>query len=346
MTSINAIRFNSTSGAMVFDEVRGWNSEDMLIVSAQKMKPVIEDDIISHTGLVAGYGNTGTSSIGDELRFTIKKRVSQRWQQEIEKNGKKPNRLMTIEELAHLTYRTICETKHKHTDELLRGRYGFSTDAFIQGFYNHNGDKYDIKDKDVIQAAENAITWKEMHSSARPLFGNAGIIVGYEPEEGFRIFHMSMMQQFCVPVQEVFAADGSGRDQCELVLSDFAAYKSIPERRGEVLPAEGLFHALKAIVTASRRNIGVGGYSNIVIFDGKKPGLEKMKLILDDRARLASEIVKAEHGDFISSEQAIELIDALCFQYKSWATTNKQLFKLAKKSHELSRYLRGYGYKE
>ena len=88
MTSVNAIRFNETSGAMVFDEVRGWNSEDMLIVSAQKMKPVVDDDVILHTGLVAGYGNTGTSSIGDELRFTIKKRINQCWQQEIEKKVK------------------------------------------------------------------------------------------------------------------------------------------------------------------------------------------------------------------------------------------------------------------
>ena len=253
---------------------------------------------------------------------------------------------MTIENLAHLAYRTICETKHKHTDELLRGRHGFTTDAFIHGSYAHNGEKYDIKDKDVIQAAENAITWKDMQGSARPLFGNAGIIAGYEPEEGFRIFHMSMMEQFCVAVQEIFAADGSGRDQCELVLSDFAAYKSIPERRGDVVPAEGLFNALKALVTASRRNIGVGGYSNIIIFDGKKPGLEKMKLILDDRARLASEIIKAERGNFITIHQAIELIDNLCFQDKGWPAINNQLFKLTKKSQELSRYLRGYGYKE
>lgn len=347
MTSINAIRFNRNSGAMVFDEKRGWNEQGMVIQSAQKIKPIVDEHITLHTGLVAGYGNTGSSSIGDELRLTIRQRIRQNWQREVDKTGQKPPHFMTVEDVARLTYNIICEMKHKHTNELLQGRYGFTTADFIQGSYKTTkGDTIEIKERKILEDAEKAITWKGENEIASPVFGNAGLIAGYDEKEGFQIFHFSLMEQYCLPVQEAFVVDGSGRDQCQLVLSDFITEKNIRQRRGEIEPKEGLYAIIKAIVISSRINLGVGGYSNIILIDGSKKHAEKMKLIVDDRARLASEIVKASLGKFITEEKARELLAQLCFENTPWGTINKELFQKSQTPEKLKKYLRGYGYRE
>ena len=99
MTSINAIRFDKYSGALVCDEQRGWNPENMIINAADKIKSVVPDDVVESTGMVACYGNTGTSTIGDELKFNIRKRVRQEYDKLLKKTGEPPTELATMEEL-------------------------------------------------------------------------------------------------------------------------------------------------------------------------------------------------------------------------------------------------------
>jgi hypothetical protein len=77
MTSINALRFNEHEGAMTCDEQRGWNDENLRIQVADKIRAVVPDRMVEELGVVAAYGNTGTSSIGDELRLTIRTRIEE-----------------------------------------------------------------------------------------------------------------------------------------------------------------------------------------------------------------------------------------------------------------------------
>lgn len=343
MTSINAMRFNRFQGIMICDEQRSWNPDRMKIWSAYKIKPIIPEEVQREQGLAAGYGNTGTSTIGDELRTSISKHVATRYTKAKEEARGIPADFMTIRELASLVYEIIVNTKHRHIDQELKGKYGFDTKDFIAGFYKKNGQKVELKDKDIIRQADELITWKGRNEAARAVFGNAGIVAGYEPREGFRIFLMSQAEQFCEAVQAAFIAQGSGLDATNFVFSDFLSVRALPERREDVDPDEGLLAALTAVNAASRYNVGVGGYYNILVFDGReKDNMAILREINDHRSKLASEIALACSGGFIREREAARLVGAIILRNQSLQEVVQEFSKYVRDKRALTRFLRGY----
>src|SRR4030043_993717 len=104
MTSINAMKFDDHSGVLICDEQRLWNQEQMSINSCDKIRSIIRSDIQKELGLVACYGNTGTSSIGDQFCETMKKRIAEDFDKEFKKSRKKPASFKTIEDMAYRHY--------------------------------------------------------------------------------------------------------------------------------------------------------------------------------------------------------------------------------------------------
>src|SRR4030042_3145446 len=115
--------------------------------------------------------------------------------------------------------------KRTHIDETLIGRYGFNSNDFCRGFYTKNGEKYEINDTDIIGKVEEMMTWKKRGEESKPIFLNAGIIAGFAPREGFQIYHMSLIEFFCEPVETIFLADGSGRDTCNIIMAEYIRSK-------------------------------------------------------------------------------------------------------------------------
>ena len=343
MTSINAIRFDEYSGMTVCDEERGWNEEGMKIHCSEKIKPIIDPIVQKESGLVAAYGNTGTSSIGDELKFNIRKRITEKYRAKKEELKKIPRPFMTIEEIAHLTYDTIVDMKRKHIDEQLLGRYNFTANDFIQGFYVKDGQRYDISQKEIIDDVEECLTWGKRGADVRSVFLNAGVIAGFEPSAGFRIFHVSMIDYTCEPVQAFFLAEGSGLDQCNLVLGEYASGKTLPERQGAIDRAEAAHAIISAVNQASMHNLGVSGYLSIILFDGRAEShAERMTEINDDRGKLASEIVWAHRWEQLSFDNSCRLLDRLLFEGGAFKEVHELLMKKARSPKKLRRLLRGY----
>lgn len=343
MTSINAIKFNHEQGAMLCDEQRGWNEEDMMIMTADKIKPVTIQEVENTLRFVASYGNTGSSSVGDELKFKIKNSITTRFTKQKKLKGGNLKHLMTIEELANLAFQMQVEMKHRHIDETLKGRYGFTTKDFLRGSYSNNGKSYDITQDEIISQVHKDIAWLGRSGDATPIFLNAGIIAGYEPKEGFRIFHLSLIEHLCEPVQEIFLNDGSGRDVSMINMTDYTNNLSIPERAGDIEPVEGLFAIIDAVNAASRFNLGVGGYYNIIIFDGKaKNPADIRKEISDYRAKLAAHLVNAVFMNQIDEKKSKELLEALIFGDENFEVVFEKMMKAARNKKSLSRILRGY----
>lgn len=343
MTSINAVKFNQYHGVLICDEQRGWNEENLKVYAVEKIKRAVPIKIQQRYRLAACYGNTGTSSIGDELRWLIPKRLGEELQRRVEKLGKYPEVFMTIEELAYFAFNIQCQMKHRRVDETLVGKFGFTTSDFIRGSYEKEGKKYEIKEDTVIRAADEHITWKSRGEDGKAVHLNAGIIAGFEPKEGFRIFHLSLFEHICEPVQELYLSDGSGRDMCAPYFTEYFNAKSIPERRGDIDPVEGLITAISAVNKAVLHNVGVGGYFNIILIDGRIPDNEKiMWQIADHRSKLASNIVSAYNAGFISTEVARKAIEDIFYQQKPFSEVYQFFFNNTKDKKELSRFLRGY----
>lgn len=342
MTTINAIRFDEFSGAMVCDEQRGWNPENMIINSADKMKSVIPADIMKETGVSAVYGNTGTSSIGDELKFNILKRVVSEYSLRKKQINFNPADFTDMDELAQWAFQAQTELKRGHINQTIEGRYGYSVNDFCRGTYTRDGKTIDITDKAAIDDIHSAITWKGRTGEMTSVFLNAGIIAGYDPKKGFRIYTLSMIEFGYWPVQEIFLTDGSGRDMASLKMTEFSNRKTMPERRGAINQLEGVFEMINAVNTACTHDIGCEGYLNIMIIDGKKPAKDRLIQINDDRSKLATEIVRCHDARFLDKFKAMEMVEALVFGGAGWEDIDSQFWKESKNPDEMFAFLRNY----
>ncbi len=341
MTSINAIRFNEFSGAMICDEQRHWNDERLKSLTAEKIRLVVDPRITAGIRLAAAYGNTGTSTIGEEIRHTIRAKVDGKYGAFEEARG---GRAPSMFELAELAFDTISEIKHRHVDEQLRGRFGFDTLDFAKGSYSSGGAKVEISQKDVIEAADDMISWKNKGKETRSVFGNAGILAGYSPEDGFRIFQFSMSQGFWRPSASFFLALGSGSDSADFSFMSWARALTVDERRGGLDPSEAMLAAVTAVNEARANNLGVDGYYKIILFDGsKKKGAEICREISDHRSRLLSEAAAARSEGLLTGKAALGLFDGVLFGGMTFEKALASLWENAPAGGKLGRFLRGYG---
>ncbi|HPZ09799.1 MAG TPA: hypothetical protein PL110_17000 [Candidatus Eremiobacteraeota bacterium] len=342
MTVINAIKFDEHSGAIISDEERTLNMERKLC-SIDKIKHIIPLRIQKEYGLVARMGTTGTCSVGSEIKYALLKELDDMYDKEIERFGKKPEQFKSLEDVAYLVFDKMVEIKQRHVDELLKTRYGFDRRDLIRGFYMSNDTRIDIKDKDIIKEAEEILTWKKRTTETDRIFINIGVVAGWDSKEGFQIYHLSLMENTCESVHSIFQSDGSGQDLSNVNFIDFIRNKTLTERRTKIDHLDGLINAIKATNHCHKMNIGIGGYLEIVYFNGQeKDNLKKMKQFDDNRSKLATEIVDAFTAGFLNKELTYELMGDLILNDEDFKTVYERMMKGTTNFKKLSRYLRGY----
>ncbi len=346
MTSINALRLDYHTGLLICDEARYWNPEWMIFYTPEKIRSVIRDDIRGDQGMVMFMGQTGTSSIGDEWIQEIRRQISVEYDALREEHGGNPGDFHSLKQLSELAFRVITRIKHRHVDDFLIGKFGFTTRDLVQGYYTSSeNNKVDISDKEIIDKAVKYVTFSGNPEEVKGIYGNSQILAGYRPEEGFRIYYMTERWPVCEEVNEIFIAQGSGRDTCDLVYARFADASRLRERKGQkaIHRADGLIALLRGLNNAMAQTAGVGGYPKIIYVDGhkKKPGDWVME-ICDGRTRLAQEMVLAESQRFISYKELKDLIERLIFKNASFGEIDARFMKSARNAGDLFKFLRGY----
>lgn len=341
MTSINALRFSEYEGAMACDEQRGWNDENLRILVADKIRAVVPDRMAEELGIVAAYGNTGTSSIGDELRQTIREAIEAEYETWRGKPKKALEAHFTVERLAAIAYETICSMKHRHIDEELQSRWGFATRDLIRGYYLKDGEKVEIKDKEIRDEAYELVTWEKKGKGSQSVFLNAGILAGYSPRSGFRIYHLDIMQAYWEEIGEVFTAQGSGTVRATPVFAEFAMRIDTRER-DRIDRRVGIHGIIDAVNEAKRCNVGVGGYPNLLIFDGRAKNGQRLVQVSDHRSKLASEIVECSRFGYVAYETALDLLDRLLYRGEAFPAIHAALFEAVDDPEATRRFLRGY----
>jgi len=342
VTTINALRLNYYSGIIITDEERTWHLRQRLN-SIEKMKSIVPADIENEYDIFIRLATTGTCSFGTELLRESKKKIRSLYEKELEKRGKKPEKFLTLEDISHLIYENMMKLKHRHIDELLVGKYGFNTGDYTRGYYMSGDKKIEIKDKEVLKGAEEIITWSKRTPETNKVFGNMAIVAGYEPQEGFRIFHMSIARNTCEPVPFIFQIDGSGADIAETTYNNYASNMTFSARRGDIDPLEALVMMLRGFLEARRICIEVGGWPNILYINAKeKSKKKKVREFDDNRAKLASEIVDSYMSGLISRGSCYSLIEELIFNDGDFETLHLKFWKSSKNPLVLSRFLRGH----
>lgn len=345
MTSVNAIRFDQYSGVMVCDEQRHWNEERLKVYAADKIRSVVPPEVSVRYGLYACYANTGTSAIGDELRLTIYREVDNLFRKQCSEtpDGKPPDTFLTLEDLARFVFSIITRMKHRHTDDHLKLKYGFTTAELIAGKYIRDGKHYTITNSTIRKDALEDIALKPGALSANAVFGNGGILAGFDKTKGFSIFNYSMKEGFFEPVECGYLALGSGGDSTNFVLPRWLNTAGVSARENGLDPVDGLIAIIDAVNTATEHNLGVDGYFNIILFDAlNRTANGSYVEINDHRSRLASEFVRAKRENFISHTACREGIDGILRQGRDVDWGETLLWASATDSKGLHRMLRGY----
>lgn len=341
MTSINALRFDEHRGILAVDEIRSWNPEDMKLNAADKGRCVIPPDVTEALGITGSYANTGTSSIGDELRLGIREEVGRRFYAHRERHGTDP--AWTGEDMAEMVWDVMVGMKTTHTDQWLDGRFGISQEDLIRGYsLDGCGQKIELKDPKIIEKAFEAITWENKSAEVRPVYANIGIYAGYDPVRGFRIWQFNLMEQFAEPVDGCFFVSGSASDTTSRVLAEFSAGLPPRVRRGGLDPALGSLVLLAAINEAGRTNIGVGGYYNLHLFDGTRPPAERLREVNDHRAKLAAEIADAWQAGFLPRAEARNFVQEILFSDQPLARAFQSFQARIDMTPALQLHFRGY----
>jgi hypothetical protein len=259
------------------------------------------------------------------------------------RDARKPPYFMTIGDVAEMAFGEQTKLKHDHIDQQLRGKFGFTAREFISGAYDRNGKRIEIKDKKVIEKIPEYLTWAKRSKDITGVFLNAGIIAGYSPEDGFRIYLLSLIDPTCEPVGEIYLAEGSGLDICDHLYTDFANARSVPERRGNVERGLGTLKMLEGLNYAIDLCAGVGGYIKIIYINGHESDpAKRIKEISDFRSRLAAEITLAYTRRFIDEPTAVELLEAILYRDEPFRDVNARLMEAVGDAQTFLIKLRGY----
>ena len=341
MTTINAIRFDEWSGACVCDEMTSMD-DDMSVLVSDKITPCVPEEVTRGCGMVAAYGSTGTCSVGDQIKATIRRRLLEENRKEVKAGGGKVEGFMSLEETARMTFRIIIDLKQRRLSEMVKSRYGFDLDEFIAASHRRGDDRIPIKEKELTTQVVDLMTWKDKPDEVDFLFLNAGLLAGYDEQNGFGIYHLDLRDGFWHPVQSLYLAEGSGRDSVDPTLSEYLGAHPVELRRGSLDPADALLHLISAVNQAAERNIGVGGYYNIILIDGRRPRDRRLREINDDRSFLALQVSRAWAKGFLDYRPAREIIEAVLLQDEPHLRMREVFLDKVRHPRELSRLLRGY----
>jgi len=340
MTVVSTMKFNFHQGALVCDEQTTFGDNRYAYLS-DKIKPLIPPEVTERTGMVAAYGGSGTQSVAAEV---VKKTRGEMLQaaEDMKHSPRKNYMFRTIEDVARFSMKKLLEVKHHHLNDKLYANFHFNLDDFNRGYYEVEGERYEIKQDNIIEKATEYITWKDYQPDVDSIFKNKAIVAGFDPVNGFEIYSLSLMDNECFFCGGLYESIGSGSDIASISLNDFINTKVLSIRRTQIDPTEGVIELIRATNACAGRNYGVGGYFNIVLIDGRKPSGEAYTEIMDHSARLASEIVFAGGYELIDHDDMMSLIRKLVFDGAPFKEVDAEFCKKAKDLKKMSLLLRGY----
>lgn len=342
MTSINALRFDRYSGIVIGDESISTVAE-MRVNLGEKVRPFLPKQIVDTYGTVAVIGSTGTCSMGDTIQEQLECRIRKIFEKEIEKHGKKPDKFLNVQEIARLCFDVVIDTKNQRLNEKIKGTYNFTIPEFVAGKYEKDGKTHEITDKDTIREVLDQMIWRCKCEEVNYLYMNAGLLAGYDDELGFQIYHFDLRDGYWHRVQNCYMAEGSGRHSVDPAVYGYAENWLLDERRGNIDPVEGSIALIHGVNSASEHEIGVGGYYNLILIDGRQKNHGKrLREINDDRSLLAGHVVKGMSNRFIKYKDAYEMIKGLLFEDAPFEETYDRMWACASNPEVLSRILRGY----
>lgn len=341
MALVNLLKFDDYSGAMICDE-EYWLLRQRRSYFSDYIYSLIPEEIANQLHLEVIYGGVGTPSLTYEVVEKTKVCIKEKFDKLVEEN-KGGLFSITVEEVAKIVLEVIRKAFRKRADSKLKFLYGFDTDSLNRGFYEIDGVKYDIKQDAIKENALKIAVGGEKGSSLQFFFEHQGIILGFDKNKGLTSYSFKHEDFVLYPTAGPIETIGQGKDVAQVILADYLNRKNLEARRKGFNHIEGMIELIKSAYFASIHNHEVGGYFHILYLNGKgKTQKERIKEILDERAKLAEEVVIAFINDELTFEDTYYFIDELIFKEGCIDEIERKFLNQAKNLDRLGWILRGY----
>lgn len=340
MALVTLVKINHSSGLLIADE-EFWRRGSRRTQSLDNLQPLLPDDFCEQSGMVAVIGIEGDPSITFEATMRAQRHLRDIIAEPTKHALNEP--LKSVRQVADAAIREIETVLRKRLNDQLQFMYGFSTDDFNRGHFEHEGQKIDIR-QDVVRA--HALKYSRFDPNLprlKPLREISAVIAGVDREHGFHWFEWSSDSASVWTGTGNFECIGKGSDAATLALIEiFRRYQLMDRRRGMSF-AEAALAILEALESALRINHEVGGYPHIVIIEGEADDhATRYREFSGHGAKLALEITSAFVHGFIHHDDALELLTRLIARGEEWTSLEEALFCRVPSSEDLEHFLRGY----
>lgn len=340
MTSINMISLDNNRAVLLCDEASYWNEEWMILYTPDKIQSVLDSRLLERHRTVFFIGMAGSSFMGERVmdglyQWSRKLVHSQEKYQSILPPGKDFTR-----QCAFKAFELACDVKQESMNDFLLSRFGFNYTELLAGSYTRNGKTISIEDEAIQKEVLALVTFQNESPEVAHLFKNTLCLAGFNPQEGMKLYFISLATPVCEEVAEIYITGGSGTDTTDLVYSHFAQYVPLLTRRDGLDPVEAAITAFSGLTTAFTLTAGVAPYPNYIFIDGTSE--EVMTKIFDNRSKLVSEAVLAHHRGLLSPQHLRVLVRKVLFEAFPFGEANEYLMENARDRRELELFLRGY----
>ncbi len=339
MAVVTALQFNHSSGAMICDE-EYWFLRRRRSFFLDNLRNLVPEDISDALGIELVYGGYGHPGFHDEVIHRFRDEI----RKEFETSPSDRNFTLTdIESLALMVRKIIQETRQRRVNDMLKFLYGFNIHDLNRGYFEEDGTKFEIVQNSIKSEAKRILKYEKKGGLTDPIFKNKAVLIGYDPEFGFRSFHLNAENTVCSLVSGGFESVGAGLYGAGIEFSRIMNRLTLDQRRNGFERVWGIIALYEATLNAYDHFHEVGGGLNLVYINGEgKTHAERYLEISDAPSQLAMEIVKACKFRLVTYEQIYPLIDALIFEGKDRKSVEKEFFAACDDTQTLRKLLRGY----
>lgn len=307
MATINMLRFNDHSGAIMSDE-ESWHLRMRRTYFGDNIHLLLPESTADGNGVELIYGGVGRPSFDFE--------VVQRCSREFEAlSGSEPGstELKSVGGMASKVLEIRRLLMRRRIDDRLKFLYGFDSDELNKGSFSRDGVTYEIKQEEVRSSALKTATFKDNNPQVRNIYRNHAVVMGYDKEDGLTAYCLKGEDSVLSFVSGGYECLGSGKYASGMSFARYLNNKTLAQRREGFDKVEGIVELITASLDA-QKFARVGGVFSIVYLNGSGATRKERITELDSIAsRLACETVTLYRAGFLSREDTYRFIDDLVF---------------------------------
>ncbi|MFC1852159.1 hypothetical protein ACFL27_18345 [candidate division CSSED10-310 bacterium] len=342
MALVNFLKFSKTMGAIIADE-EFWTPRFRRRLHIDNLHPLLDEQLSDAWNMEVAYGGVGYPSVHREVVNRTRKILQEKFGSEQEDESAPK----LVKQVARIAFESMQAVMRRRIDQKMLFKFGFTTDDLNRGFYEMNGQKIEIKNKEIKKAAIKLASGEEKDSLLKPAMESRAAVFGYDATNGITGYYLDSENGILAYNYEGFEAIGSGKYASGIAFGNMFGAKTLAMRQAGLPPAEGILELIDSALMALYHFKEVGGNLNFALINGAENTHQKRyQEIFDNEARLTSEIVYAYKWDEIDRATALDLIDALILKEQSWEQVESDLFSRVNNEDRFVLLLRNYKKKE